>query len=124
MSPDFDRYHFTALLRIATEQAFCDLVQQIGNERLYTFGLYTNGEATYVSPTANTEEALARKAYAQATRDGQPFELLQQSLRWSPCDLGWASQLNNPECCRQLQHEFDQGYAAFRQLTEMRRPES
>jgi hypothetical protein len=195
MSPDFDRVRFTALMRTATEQAFRDLQRQIGNERLYTFGLYTNGEGTYALPTANTEEALVRKARAEAAIHGQMIELYQESLRWSPCDweyhevggdtaftavdtfletgwtddytsfhydadtiyaccldvlsqlrhdglfttqqaerpivlnlfmgdqsdekrLEWASLLNGPDCCAQLQHEFEQGYAAFRQLAD------
>jgi hypothetical protein len=86
MPPDFDRARLTALVRAAAEEAFRDLQQEIGNEQLYTFGLYTNGEGTYILPTANTEEALARKAAVEATADGQPAALHQQSLRWSPCD--------------------------------------
>lgn len=196
MSPEFDRTGFTALLRTATEQVLRDLQQQIANERLYAFGLYTSSQGIYVVPTANTEEALARTARAAAVSDGQPFELLWQSLRWSPCDweyhtfgsdtaftavraflqsgwsddyatfhydadviyaccidvlmqlrqdgwfdatqgnppivlnlymgdqsdedrLQWASLLNSPECCKQLQQEFEQGYLAFRRLADM-----
>jgi hypothetical protein len=86
MPPAFKRLYFTALVRTAAENAFRDLQQRIESEKLYAFGLYTNGEGTYVLPTANTEEALARKASAEAVADGHSAELHQQSLRWSPCD--------------------------------------
>lgn len=196
MPPDFDRTGFTTLVRTAAEQALRDLQRRIANERLYTFGLYTNGRGTYVIPTANTEEALARTAHAASVSDGLPFELHRQSLRWSPCDweyhefggetaftavgaflqsgwsddhatfhydaeaiyaccidalmqlrrdgwfdampgepqivlnlymgdqsdeerLQWASLLNSPECCEQLQREFEQGCLAFRRLIDM-----
>ncbi|HEU4325520.1 MAG TPA: DUF4303 domain-containing protein [Roseiflexaceae bacterium] len=84
--PPFDSQHFTALVRAFAQEAFQDILNSIEGEQLYVFGLYTNGEGTYVLPTSNTEEALDRKALTYAEEGSALFDLERQALRWSPCD--------------------------------------
>jgi hypothetical protein len=65
---------FRAELTLALAGAYEALRAQIGDERLYAFGVYTSGEDDfqYVIATANTEEQLGGR----------------EKLRWNPCD--WA----------------------------------
>lgn len=84
--PQFDATQFSVLVCALAQAAFQDILKQIGDEHLYVFGLYTNGEGSYVLPTANTEEALERTALAYAQRSTAPVAFHRQSLRWSPCD--------------------------------------
>lgn len=78
---------YTALFA-STRRAFEHLRTITQHEQLYTFGLYTNGESSYILPTANTEEALTRVAetYQQRHNYPEPIEHLRAQLRWSPAD--------------------------------------
>jgi len=75
-------------LLTATRHAFEHLRTITPHEQLYIFGLYTNGEANYIVPTANTEEGLTRiaQAYQQKLNYPEPIERLRAQLRWSPTD--------------------------------------
>ncbi|NOK60161.1 MAG: hypothetical protein GFH27_549291n354 [Chloroflexi bacterium AL-W] len=84
--PQFDATYFTELIRALAQAAFQDILSQVGDEQVYAFGLYTNGEGSYVLSMANTEEALERKALTYAQGNTTLCALHRQSLRWSPCD--------------------------------------
>lgn len=83
---------FRSRLESAIELAIDDLKEQVGSERVYAFGLYTSGEDgfSYVTVSANTEEALARAAESSvARRPGRTVEEARAALRWSACDWEW-----------------------------------
>ncbi|MCC2669841.1 MAG: hypothetical protein K0Q72_2312 [Armatimonadetes bacterium] len=83
-------------LKEATRNAFLALKRDHPGERFYAFGLYTNELGEYLSPTANTEEALLRRSGGNA----------RSSLRWSPCD--WEYHLEgNGEYFGQIQRLLD-----------------
>ena len=65
----------------ATRATFLELAitAHVRQEDIYVFGLYTSGEASYLIPTANTNQALSR-TIASSPPDHH------RHLRWSPCD--------------------------------------
>lgn len=75
---DLERRLYPALLNAARE-AFRRVREDHPGERFYTFGLFMDGEASYILPTSNTEEALLRSSHGYA----------KTPLRWNPCDLGY-----------------------------------
>lgn len=83
---------FAQELERAIEEAVTGLFQEIGNERLYAFALYTSGEDdfAYVCASANTEEGLTRIArkYAEE-RPAYAGEPARRQLRWSAPDWEW-----------------------------------
>jgi len=80
-------------LMSATRETFAAFRQAVPDETLYTFALYTSGEAGYVIPSLNTEEGLTRKAEQYVEKHRYPNEpaLIRTSLRWSPGDWAYHS---------------------------------
>jgi hypothetical protein len=68
---------FTAALREAIIQAFYHLQHHVGEETIYAYGLFTNGEGTTILPTANTEESLVRTAQHYHALYGKDVRLYQ-----------------------------------------------
>jgi hypothetical protein len=88
----FDLGTFRRELARRIAKAIVELRARIGSEALYTLALFTTGEAEYASLalSANTEEALARRAAAVAVREPRfRGEAGRRLLRWSPPDWGY-----------------------------------
>jgi hypothetical protein len=84
--------NYRALRRAVTEaarQAFQQVMSNPAGESFYAFGLYTSADCEYLVPTANTEEALRRRASEYAERGHGDFEECVEQLRWNPCDWGY-----------------------------------
>ncbi len=81
----------------AARFAFTELRAAHPSETFYTYALYTSNDGDYVTPTANTEEALRRVAGKHTGGPGGAEEDF-AGLRWSPCD--WEYHLAG-------QHHFD-----------------
>jgi Domain of unknown function (DUF4303) len=116
MQSGFDRTYFTQALFTALTDALRALYERIGNEQLYVFGLYTNGEGTYVVPTANTEEALERTARRHAAADRASLRRYRQILRWSPGDWAYHTVANEsafPVVAAYLETGWTADYATF-----------
>ena len=111
MTLQFDAPYFTAIVSTLAQTAFQDILSQIGDEHLYAFGLYTNGEGSYVLPTSNTEEALDRKATASAAGNTALLTLHHQSLRWSPCDWQY-HEVGGDAAVEQVAQYLEQGWNA------------
>ncbi len=89
MAAGFDVAAFRRELTHRTAAAVADLRRQIGSETLYAFALYTNSEAAFttLAASANTEEALTRRASASANADTRfRGDAGRRLLRWSPPD--------------------------------------
>jgi len=85
----FDLAAFRRELTRRTAEAVQDLRQRIGSETLYGFALFTDGERGFgsVRASANTEEALTRRAGAAALADPRfRGEAGRRLLRWSALD--------------------------------------
>lgn len=70
----------------ATRAAWTELRTSYPNEHIYGFALYTTSEASYIAPTAYTEEGLAEVAARYAGESGGDPAKEAESLRFSPCD--------------------------------------
>jgi hypothetical protein len=93
---------FGAQLTDAVRAATASLKEEIGDEKLCAFALYTSGQEgfDYVCASACTEEGLARAvASSKARRKKQgrdtSDEELESALRWSPGD--WEQHDFSPE---------------------------
>jgi hypothetical protein len=89
---------YPALL-VATRTAFTRVRQEHAGERFYTFGLFIDGEALYIQPTACTEEALLLSSHGYA----------KTPIRWNPSGLDSNPYLGDPfeEVCEILSDGFD-----------------
>jgi uncharacterized protein DUF4303 len=88
----FDLPAFRRELASRTASAIQALRARIGSEALYAFALFLDAEAAFttVSASANTEEALARRAAARAEADPRyRGEAGRRLLRWSTPDWGY-----------------------------------
>lgn len=83
---------FRSQLSAALANALEEIFVKIGNESMYAFSLYTSGESdySYVSASANTEEALSR-TIREYTESDPDFEqsLDAKKIRWSTPDWGY-----------------------------------
>jgi hypothetical protein len=89
-APDLGALRRTLAQR--TARAVEALRPRIGSETLYALALFTSGEAgfAWVRLSANTEEALARRAAERATLDPRfRGEAGRRLLRWSAPDWGY-----------------------------------
>jgi hypothetical protein len=85
----FDIGAFRRDLARRTADAVQALRREIGSETLYAFALVTSGETGFasVAASANTEEALTRRAAAAAERDTRfRGEAGRRLLRWAPLE--------------------------------------
>jgi hypothetical protein len=79
------------LLRGAIRSTFTQLVELHPTEKFYAFGLYIDDLASYVLPTANSEEALLRRSNGYA----------KTPIRWNPPD--WEYHLSGEEFFSQVE---------------------
>lgn len=95
-----------ALIR-AVEKAFGHIDTISSHEKLYTFGLYTNAEGSYLYSTANTEEGLLRKAKSYS----KVYSLKQSSkiLRWVPSH--WDYHLEGQEYFKEVNRILNSGWS-------------
>jgi hypothetical protein len=85
----FDAAAFRHALSHRIAGALRDLRARVGSETLYAFALVTSGEHgfAWVKASANTEEALSRRAAARSAREPRHRgESGRRLLRWSPAD--------------------------------------
>lgn len=85
----FEDHSFSQNVKIGTMNAFKSFLETSSNESIYSFGLYTSGEYSYLTITGNTEEGLKREAVRYSKIDSYKHKLLtdiEARLRWSPCD--------------------------------------
>jgi len=86
MPTGIDYQDLQSALFEATDHTFSYMQEVTRSEDLYTFGLYTNGEAHFISPTANTEEGLSQIAETYQDKHNHSIEYWRGRLRWSPAD--------------------------------------
>jgi hypothetical protein len=70
-------------LRQAASMAFEQVRRSHEGEHFYAFALVTGGDASFILPAANTEEALRQRFGARAEPDQEPW------LRWNPAEWGY-----------------------------------
>ncbi len=73
-------------LKRAARAAWNQIQEQHADEHWYAFAFYTNGEGSYIIPTANSEEGLGHAVLRYQSRHGTDGSLSSTSLRWSACD--------------------------------------
>ena len=84
-----DNIDYTALqaaLLDATKKTFLHIHTIAYDEHIYVFGLYSNGEMSYISPTANSEEGLLVTANKHLQKYGETISYWMHRLRWSSPD--------------------------------------
>src|SRR5438093_5256047 len=89
----------------AARQAFTELRHAHPKETFYSFALYTSEEASYIVPTANTEEGLVSRARHYAAKDKKGLKEHMRLLRWSPAD--WAYHCTGEQHFQKAQQILD-----------------
>ena len=85
----FENQPFIQNVKSGTMNAFKSFLETSSSESIYSFGLYTSGEYSYLLISANTEEGLKREALRYSKMERYKHKSLtdiEAGLRWSPCD--------------------------------------
>jgi hypothetical protein len=78
-------------IREAARRAFTEVRSKVGDEAIYTFALYSDGDAMTVCPAANTEEGYERRVEKYRSDPSFMEFLAERDLSFSPFDYRWGT---------------------------------